>query len=222
MAVVYGPMAPMEANYLTMSMRLPFATTDPSGRLTVDGIYPSRLDVKNANLALSRAIKQLRERPFETIRQWVIQYGGTVAAKIEAWVRSKMNGNGTTTDMPANGAVCIWPAKKDPVTGKCYLGTEVGPDRPAGDFGEAVTGAFGMPAIRPVQEQQVHLSCPAGMVLGKDSLCYPKQVLRRDSKFRKWRPGARPILTGGERRGIARAKRSINKARGAIGLASLK
>jgi len=88
--------------------------------------------------------------------------------------------------------------------------------------GQAVAGAFGMPAMVPQALQTVRMSCPEGMVLGRDDLCYPKQVLRRDSKFRKWRPGMRPILTGGERRGIAKAKRSINKARGAIGLQSLK
>ena len=86
----------------------------------------------------------------------------------------------------------------------------------------AVAGAFGMPAMVPFAESRTHLSCPPGMVLGRDDLCYPKQVLRRDSKFRKWRPGMRPILTGGERHGITKAKRSINKARAAVGLASLK
>jgi len=89
-------------------------------------------------------------------------------------------------------------------------------------FGEAVQGAFGMPAIIPGAEPIVRLACPSGMVLGRDDLCYPKQVLRRDSKFRKWRPGMRPILTGGERRGITKAKASINKARKAVGLAALK
>ena len=100
--------------------------------------------------------------------------------------------------------------------------TRISPAEYSVSGGQAVAGAFGMPAMVPLAESRRMLSCPAGMVLGRDDLCYPKQVLRRDSKFRKWRPGMRPILTGGERHGITKAKRSINKARAAVGLASLK
>jgi len=90
-----------------------------------------------------------------------------------------------------------------------------------GDF-QAVSGAFGMPAMAPKHEFVGKFICPSGMVLGRDELCYPKAVLRRDSKFRKWRPGMRPILTGGERRCITRARTSINRAREAVGLQALK
>ena len=90
------------------------------------------------------------------------------------------------------------------------------------EFGGAVVGAFGMPAIAPVLEVREHRSCPSGMVLGEDELCYPKEILRRNSRFRKWRPGMRPILTGGERRGITKARQSVNRACEAVGLASLK
>lgn len=110
----------------------------------------------------------------------------------------------------------------DPKTGKCVfkLGAVVGPDQvPAATgtsmvvFEDAVTGAFGMPAIRPVNIPQNHLTCPPGMVLGEDSLCYPKAVLRRDSRFRKWRPGTRPVLTGGEVRAIAKGRAAIIRGR---------
>lgn len=87
---------------------------------------------------------------------------------------------------------------------------------------QVTQGAFGMPAMVPEAVSGVTLRCPSGFVLGDDELCYPKAVLRRNSRFRKWNPGARPILTGGERRGIAKAKRSTNKARTALGLAPLK
>lgn len=123
------------------------------------------------------------------------------------------------TSTGSNG--CIVPGmKRDPISGDCrfFVGDQAGPD----GGGQAVAGAFGMPAIVPDAESVTRLSCPAGMVLGRDNLCYPKAVLRRDSKFRKWRPGMRPILTGGERHGIAKAKRSTNKARVAVGLAPLK
>ena len=119
---------------------------------------------------------------------------------------------------PPQQKSCKWPAKIDPNTGDCriFLGTEPGIDDPSDDFGAAVQGAFGIPALVPAQRSTMRLRCPSGMVLGRDNLCYPTQVLRRDSKFRKWRPGARPILTGGQRRGISRARTAITTAKDAI------
>jgi len=66
-----------------------------------------------------------------------------------------------------------------------------------GDF-QAVQGAFGLAAMAPKAETRVHLDCPKGMVLGEDNLCYPKQVLRRNSQFRKWRSGARPPISAAD------------------------
>lgn len=60
---------------------------------------------------------------------------------------------------------------------------------------QPVTGAFGLPAMAPFAITQIHLDCPKGMVLGRDSLCYPKQVLRRNSSFRKWRSSPSPTVT---------------------------
>ena len=82
--------------------------------------------------------------------------------------------------------------------------------------GQAVAGAFGMPAMVPEVEMRRRLSCPSGMVLGEDELCYPKQVLRRDSRFRKWKPGVRPILTGGQRNSIRKARSAITAAKEAV------
>ena len=87
---------------------------------------------------------------------------------------------------------------------------------PRDDFGAAVMGAFGMPALEPAVRESVTLRCPPGMVLGKDELCYPRSVLRRDSRFRKWRPGVRPILTGGQRAAIRKARTAVTTARDAI------
>ena len=98
-------------------------------------------------------------------------------------------------------------------TGNCVQFQTTSPrEMQEGGF-EAVAGAFGMPAFAPARRDVLTWTCPTGMVLGRDNLCYPKQVLRRDSKFRKWRPGMRPVLTGGERRGISKARRSITRAR---------
>lgn len=81
---------------------------------------------------------------------------------------------------------------------------------------QAVAGSFGMPAVQPVQDMVRKLVCPSGFVLGDDDLCYPKAVLRRDSRFRKHRPGPRPILTGGQRNAIRKAKSAIRTAKESI------
>lgn len=124
--------------------------------------------------------------------------------------------------IPTPGGFCVPPARIDPRTGKCklFVGQYEGPDvipAPTGTemvvFQDAVTGAFGMPAIRPVNELRNHLTCPKAMVLGEDNLCYPRAVLRRDSRFRKWKPGTRPVLTGGEVKAISTARRAILRGR---------
>lgn len=73
--------------------------------------------------------------------------------------------------------------------------------------GVAVQGAFGMPAITPDVEARQVRDCPDGMVLGKDNLCYPKAILSRRSRFRKWRQPRRPLLTAGDLNAIRRAER---------------
>jgi len=129
---------------------------------------------------------------------------------------------GFGVNIPTPGGFCVPPARIDPRTGKCklFVGQYEGPDvipAPTGTemvvFQDAVTGAFGMPAIRPVNELRNHLTCPKAMVLGEDNLCYPRAVLRRDSRFRKWKPGTRPVLTGGEVKAISTARRAILRGR---------
>ena len=72
--------------------------------------------------------------------------------------------------------------------------------------GVAVVGAFGMPAIQPDVEQRLVHRCPPGMVLGKfDNLCYPKVVLPRRSKFRKWKGDRRPIMSAADGSTIRKA-----------------
>ncbi len=68
-----------------------------------------------------------------------------------------------------------------------------------------------MPAMAPFAEQRVVLDCPGGMVLGKDNLCYPSAVLRRNSQFRKWRSAPRPTVTRRDERALARID-SVQKA----------
>jgi len=85
-------------------------------------------------------------------------------------------------------------------------------ERSVGPDFQAVQGAFGLAAMAPFAIQRVHLDCPKGMVLGRDNLCYPKQVLRRNSKFRKWRSGPRPPVSAAD----AKMIRRLGAARAAV------
>lgn len=75
----------------------------------------------------------------------------------------------------------------------------------------AMTAAQGTPTlgfygvgIVPVPTQQTKLRCPEGYVLGKDNVCYDSLPKTK----RKWNPGSRPLLTGGEMNAISKAARA--------------
>lgn len=78
--------------------------------------------------------------------------------------------------------------------------------------GQAVVGAFGLPALSPTIVGSVASSrgvspirrCPRGMVLGFDELCYAKQLLPRRSKFRKHKGDRRPPMTGADAAALRR------------------
>lgn len=74
---------------------------------------------------------------------------------------------------------------------------------------QAVQGSFGMPAITPTIETRTHRTCPSGMVLGKDDLCYPRAILNRRSRFRKWRQPTRPPVSAAD----AKALRKVDQIR---------
>jgi len=112
--------------------------------------------------------------------------------------------------------VCVDPTALFP-GGRPAFGPTTGTDLVrGGGGGAAVVGSFGFAAMEPEAMTSVRLQCPPGMVLGRDDLCYPKSVLRRNSKWRKWRPGTRPVLTGGQRASIRKARSAITDAREAI------
>jgi len=69
-------------------------------------------------------------------------------------------------------------------------------------FGGAVNGMFGVGLV-PRAEVQTVRSCPRGMVLGKDGVCYSKRTLRKSDRM--WDPGTKPLMTGGDRNAIRRA-----------------
>jgi len=108
----------------------------------------------------------------------------------------------TSTGCP-EGQMGIPPACFDLVPG--------GATRGAGmyvGYGEAVMGRFGA-ALQPSTRSLSVSRCPRGSVLGSDGLCYNSRDLRRSD--RKWIPGRKPLLTGGDLNAIARASRAANK-----------
>lgn len=80
------------------------------------------------------------------------------------------------------------------------------------EFGEAVIGAFNMPALVPAQVGTIMrrdgsvgpiLRCPRGSVLATDNLCYNKGI-KGLASHRKWKPGRRPFLPARDLRALDR------------------
>lgn len=91
---------------------------------------------------------------------------------------------------------------------------------PQNGTGQAVVGAFGLPAMVPEQVGSIQrrdgsvgpiLRCGSRMVLGTDNLCYPKALLPRRSKFRKWRQPPRPTISAADTKAIRRAGRAKDR-----------
>jgi hypothetical protein len=84
-----------------------------------------------------------------------------------------------------------------------------------GPGGQAVVGAFGQAGILPAQVGTINgnpiLRCPRAMVLGADNICYAKGSLPR--QFRKWKPGTRPAVSGGDVRAIRQANSAKNRVK---------
>jgi len=139
------------------------------------------------------------------------------------------------------GSSCDPPWSVSSATGRCTLsqasvfdrGGGFGPQRPTAgfrgalqralpggasgfedEFGMAVMGAFGLPALEPAIVGQVQRRdgsmalirrCPRGMVLATDDLCYSKGT-RGLASFRKWKPEAGGFLP---RRDVKCLRRAI-------------
>jgi len=117
--------------------------------------------------------------------------------------------------LPSGPCFLPW-QRPDPVTGKCgtFAGRQPGPEPGGVGGGQAVAGGFGLPAFVPDVVGTIQradgssgsiLRCGRGMVLGIDNLCYPKAVMPRRSKFRKWRGQVRPPVSAADGRAIRRA-----------------
>jgi len=107
------------------------------------------------------------------------------------------------------GTACVFPARPDPITGRCklFLGDQPGPEPGGVGGGGAVMGRFGA-ALVPDVEDVVTMRCLPGMVLGKmeadgGHLCYNRKDLT--NKERLWPRGRRPLGTPGEMAALAKA-----------------
>ncbi len=103
------------------------------------------------------------------------------------------------------GDGCVFPARRDPLSGECrvFVGEQSGrDDAPVGD---ALMGRYGA-AYVPGSMIVDRAVCLPGDVVGDDGLCYPKGALKNSE--REWPRGRRPLLTGGDMRAILIASRA--------------
>jgi len=96
------------------------------------------------------------------------------------------------------------------------------------EAGQAVMGAFGVPAEVPMQVGTISrrdgtvgpvLRCRRGMVLGIDELCYVKSTI--DKKNRKWVPARKPPISAADWRAamsIKRVQKGVKRVASASGL----
>jgi hypothetical protein len=111
----------------------------------------------------------------------------------------------------AGGSAACPPGYKSTPTG-CQL-EGMGPYLP-GDVGQpdyvwtATNGRYGA-GYTPYVRNRRHLACPPGFKLGKDEVCY--ECLTK--KERKWNPGTKPFMTGGDLNAVARVRRLKKKGR---------
>lgn len=75
-------------------------------------------------------------------------------------------------------------------------------------FGDAIMGRYGV-ALEPGSMPSSRLVCPRGTVLGHDNLCYNKRDLRKGE--RKWQPGRKPLMTGGDLNAITKASKAARR-----------
>lgn len=113
---------------------------------------------------------------------------------------------------PQRPSVCIPPWFPKP-GGGCELDLIPGPGGggtgPVGrDQGEAIMGRYGAAMVPTLIDRTIR-DCLPGMVLGKDLNCYNARDI--SNKERRWPKGRAPLLTGGERNAISKARRAAGK-----------
>lgn len=132
---------------------------------------------------------------------------GPIDDAIFEGITGLVGGNGRN---PAVPQTCQPPFIRDQ-SGICVMpGSpgDVSTDRATGTV-TRTTGLARMGGVPPQAVSTQRLRCPRGMVLGFDELCYDSRSLpKRD---RKWVPGRKPLLTGGDLNAISRAARAAKR-----------
>jgi len=105
-----------------------------------------------------------------------------------------------------NPGACSPPLVQDQAGGCVFPGSPGDISTNGAVSGVAVMGRYGA-AESPATRTAVRRKCPRGTVLGKDNLCY--DGLRRGE--RKWPPGRKPLLTGGDLNAISKASRAASR-----------
>jgi len=135
--------------------------------------------------------------------------GGSKGARAVAAVRT--TGAMATRDTQGT-PFCFPPLRLDPLSGECklFVGQQEGPD-PGRQAGMPVfKGETGRPLEYPGAMSVTRLRCRKGFVLNTDNLC--EWGLARNSRARKWRPGRKPLFTGGDLNAIKKAESLSEKA----------
>lgn len=133
-------------------------------------------------------------------------------------------GSQLTTTTPTTSQ-CPPGTLRVPITGQCLDLVPGGEQSGAGVVvtpGEAVVGAFGLPAFQPMvvgtlANGNVIRRCPRRTVLGLDNRCYVKGTIPR--QFRKWAPDAKPPVSAFDARMMRKYGRGGSKAKAAAKLA---
>jgi len=142
--------------------------------------------------------------------------------RVADWITGGGGGGGGTNIFDE----CVWPWRRDPISGTCkaFVGDQPGREKGGVGGGQAVVGGFNMPAFVPdvvgnISRQDGSsgpiLRCPTGTVLATDNLCYAKGT-KGLAAHRKWKPTPPGFLPRADvkclRRSVAIKKNKSNRA----------
>jgi len=135
--------------------------------------------------------------------------GGSKGARKVAAVRNQAVGG---TDVARPASFCFPPLRLDPLSGQCklFVGSQEGPDPGRQVSQPMMNGSPGRPVEYPGAIAVTRLRCRKGFVLNTDNMC--EWGLARNSRARKWRPGRKPLFTGGDLNAIKKAESLGEKA----------
>jgi len=219
---VSRPQPPVEPAAIALRARKPFSFTRYAPRSRTLGvreeaeIYDDASDLNGDDMRYSRedmpgtlsfvhrrigraAASFIGGGPVAAVSSFLSPGGGN-GARRHAEIRRSTSRADFSVPVPKS-MPCIWPARIDPSTGLCrvYVGEIAGPD--TGEVPRTANG--GRPVVSPGARPITRLFCPKGYILNTQNMC--EWGLARNAKARKWRPGRKPLFTGGDLNAISKA-----------------